>query len=122
MSKHTSMKNNLINDIRNIFEQSRTWLKLEVEYAKLTAAEKLTMLMSSLIIGFVCLLLGSVVLVLLGFTVAELFKLILDPALAYLSAAGSICVLVGLIYLFRKPLVLNPIAKLITKVFFDKKH
>lgn len=116
------MKSNLIDDIRNIFEQSKTWVQLEVEYAKLTAAEKLTMLLSSLIIGFVCLLLGSVVLVLLGFTIAELFKLILQPSLAYLSAAGSICILVAIIYLLRRPLVLNPISRLITKVFFDKKH
>ena len=78
--------------------------------------------MSTLIIGFVCLLLGVVVLIMLAFSLAEAFRLIMDPALAYLSTAGVICLLLILLYLLRKPLLLNPIARLITRVFFDRKH
>lgn len=116
------MKINLLEEIRSIFDQSKTWLRLELEYAKLTIAEKLTLLMSTLIIGFVCLLLGIVVLIMLAFSLAEAFRLIMDPALAYLSTAGVICLLLILLYLLRKPLLLNPIARLITRVFFDRKH
>ena len=116
------MKINLPEEIRSIFDQSKTWLRLELEYAKLTIAEKLTLLMSTLIIGFVCLLLGVVVLIMLAFSLAEAFRLIMDPALAYLSTAGVICLLLILLYLLRKPLLLNPIARLITRVFFDRKH
>ena len=116
------MKINLLEEIRSIFDQSKTWLRLELEYAKLTIAEKLTLLMSTLIIGFVCLLLGVVVLIMLAVSLAEAFRLIMDPALAYLSTAGVICLLLILLYLLRKPLLLNPIARLITRVFFDRKH
>lgn len=116
------MKINLLEEIRSIFDQSKTWLRLELEYAKLTIAEKLTLLMSTLIIGFVCLLLGVVVLIMLAFSLAEAFRLIMNPALAYLSTAGVICLLLILLYLLRKPLLLNPIARLITRVFFDRKH
>lgn len=116
------MKINLLEEIRSIFNHSKTWLRLELEYAKLTIAEKLTLLMSTLIIGFVCLLLGVVVLIMLAFSLAEAFRLIMDPALAYLSTAGVICLLLILLYLLRKPLLLNPIARLITRVFFDRKH
>lgn len=116
------MKINLLEEIRSIFDQSKIWLRLELEYAKLTIAEKLTLLMSTLIIGFVCLLLGVVVLIMLAFSLAEAFRLIMDPALAYLSTAGVICLLLILLYLLRKPLLLNPIARLITRVFFDRKH
>lgn len=116
------MKTNLIEELRNIVQQSKAWLKLEIEYGKLTVAEKLTVLMSSLIIGFVCLLLGMVVLILLGFSLAELFRMLMCPALAYLASAGAICVLLLLLYLLRKPLLMNPIAKLITRVIFDKNH
>ena len=116
------MKINLLEEIRSIFDQSKTWLRLELEYAKLTIAEKLTLLMPTLIIGFVCLLLGVVVLIMLAFSLAEAFRLIMDPALAYLSTAGVICLLLILLYLLRKPLLLNPIARLITRVFFDRKH
>lgn len=116
------MKTNLVEELRSIFEQSRSWLKLELEYAKLTVAEKLTMLMSALILGFVCLLLLIVVLIMLAMSLAELFKMIMDPALAYLATTGAICVLLLLVFLFKKPLLLNPLARLITRVFFDKKH
>ncbi len=116
------MKLNFVDEIRSIFEQSKTWLKLEVEYAKLSLAEKLTMLLTSLILGFVCLLLSMVVLIILAFSIAELYKMLMCPALAYLSTAGSVLVLIALLFLFRKPLLLNPIARLLTRVFFDKKH
>lgn len=113
---------NIVEEIRSILQQSIDWVKLEMEYVKLTAAEKITVLLSSLIIGFVCLLLSMVVLILLALSLSEVFKLLMCPALAYLSTAGSILLLLALIWLFRKPLLLNPIARLITRVFFDKKH
>lgn len=116
------MKLSIIDEIKSIFDQSRDWLKLELEYTKLTVAEKLTVLMSSLILGFVCLLLAVVVLILLSFALVELFKDLMCPALAYLASAGSILLLLGLLFMARRPLLLNPIARLITRVFFDKKH
>ena len=78
------MRLKIVDEIQNIFEQSKTWVSLEIEYAKLTLAEKMTMLLSTLIIGFICLLLGMVVLIMLAFCLVELFKAILCPALAYL--------------------------------------
>lgn len=108
--------------MRNLFAQSKEWVELEIEYAKLTIAEKLTLLLGTLIIGFVCLLLGLVILIMLAFSLAELFKLMMNPALAYLSTAGVMTVLLLVLFLVRKQMLLNPIARLITKVFFDKKH
>lgn len=116
------MKVNLLEELRGLFDQSRNWLKLELEYFKLTAAEKITILAGSLIIGFVAFLLGALVLIMLAFALAEVFKLMMNPALAYLSTAGVLCILLGVFFLLRRPLLMNPIARLITRVFFDKKH
>lgn len=115
------MKLNLIDEFRSIVDQSKTWLKLEMEYMKLTAAEKITMLLGALIIGFVALLLSMVVLIMLALALAEVFKLLMSPGLAYLATAGAICLLLGIFFFLRKPLLMNPIARLITKIFFDKK-
>lgn len=115
------MKVNIFDEFRSILDQSKTWLKLEMEYLKLTAAEKITLLMGSLIIGFVALLLGMVVLIMLALALAEVFKMLMSSGLAYLSTAGAICLLVVIFFIFRKPLLMNPIARLITKIFFDKK-
>lgn len=116
------MKMNFLEEVRTLFSQSQTWFKLEVEYLKLTVAEKVTLLLGTLIIGFIALLLSMVVLIMLALSLAEVFKLIMHPGLAYLSTAGAVCVLLLSFYLLRRPILMNPIARLITKIFFDKKH
>lgn len=115
------MKINIIEEFRSIVDQAKNWLKLEAEYIKLTAAEKITLLLGSLIIGFVALLLGMVVLIMLALALAEVFKMMMSSGLAYLSTAGAISILLIVFFLLRKPLLMNPIARLITKIFFDKK-
>ncbi|MDE7413600.1 MAG: hypothetical protein K2N05_07450 [Muribaculaceae bacterium] len=115
------MKEKFIDEIKDIIGQSVNWMKLEVEYAKFTVAEKFTLLMTSLIIGAVCVLLGLAALLMLAFAGVELFKLIISPALAYCAMAGIICLFILLLYLCRRPLLLNPIAKFITRLFFTPK-
>ena len=115
------MKEKFIDEIKEIFSQSANWIKLEVEYAKMTVAEKFTVLMTTLIIGAVCFLLAFAVLMLLTLAGVELFKLILSPVLSYCAMAGVVCVLLIIFYLCRKPLLLNPIAKFITRLFFSPK-
>ena len=44
------MKAKITDEIKEIFSQGVNWAKLEIEYVKLTAAEKLIILMSVLII------------------------------------------------------------------------
>lgn len=114
------MKDKLTDEIKELFFQGRDWLRLEIEYAKLTVAEKFTLLLSVMIIGAVCLLMGMVVLILFAFALVELFKMIMAPALAYLSVGGIICLLILVLYLFRKPILLNPIARFITRLFINK--
>lgn len=110
------MRLKILDDIQEIFNQGKTWLALEVSYAKLSLAEKLTMLLTTLIIGFICLLLGFAALILFSFAIVELFRLIMCPALAYLATGGIICVILILIWAFRKPLLLNPLAKMLTRI------
>lgn len=110
------MRLKIVDDIQNIFEQGKTWLALEINYAKLSLAEKLTVLMTTLIIGFICALLGFVALILLGFSLVELFKMMMVPALAFLCVAGIMLLILVLIWLLRKPLLLNPLARMITRI------
>lgn len=116
------MRLKIVDDIRNIIQEAKGWAELEIEYTKLTLAEKATMLLSTLIIGFICFLLGMVVLLLLGMSIAELYKMLMCPALAYLASAGSVCVLLLAVYLLRRPLLLNPIARMLTRILLDRKN
>lgn len=114
------MKEKLTEELKDILAQGRDWVKLEVEYAKLTVAEKFTVLLSAMIIGAICLLMGMVVLILLSLSLVELFKMMMVPALAYLVVSGIICLLILVLYLLRNPLLLNPIARFITRLLINK--
>lgn len=114
------MKTKLTDELKEIITHSKSWIDLEIKYVKLTAAEKFTILMSQLILGAVALIIGNVILVLLAFSLAELFQTFMNPALAYLAVAGVVAVLLLIVYFLRKPLLLNPIAKFITKLFIEQ--
>lgn len=116
------MKEKIIDELKDIFKQSQSWVRLEVEYLKLTAAEKFTILLSTLILGAICLLIAMVALFLLAQSCVDLFKLFMPPALASLSVFGILLILIFVIYLLRRPLLLNPIARFITRLFFENQE
>lgn len=115
------MRLKIIDDIQAIVEQAKKWVTLEMEYAKLNIAEKLTTILTFLIIGFISALFGFVALILFGFALVELFKLIMAPALAFLTVGGIIILLLVVLLILRKPLLLNPLAKVFTRVLISPK-
>lgn len=115
------MKDSIPNQIKSLLRQTRNWVQLEAEYLKLTAAEKFTILAGSFVLGAVCLLVGMVIVILLALSLADVFKSIMSPALAYLSVSGVLLLMVVALFIFRRQLILDPIAKFITRLFLDKK-
>lgn len=115
------MKEKFSDSLHSIFQNGKRWIELEIEYAKLTAAEKVTVLLTTLIFGAVCLLLGMVILILLSFALVSVFESFLSTALAFVCVAGILIVLVALLFFLRKPLLENPISRLISKLILDIK-
>ena len=115
------MKDKFTDEIKEIISNSTNWIKFEVQYAKLTAAEKMTVLGTAVSIGMVVMMLFIVVLLMLSFALKGVFEMWMDSSLAYLCVAGVWIVFILIIFLFRKPLISDPIAKFITRLFFDKK-
>lgn len=116
------MSDNIKDEIIKIFRDSRQWFEFEVEYIKLTAAEKFTVLMSMLVLGAIIMLLGIIALALLSLSLVDVFKEFMSPALANLSVCGLIVVIIFLIYFFKKPLIVDPISRFITKLFLDNNN
>ncbi len=108
--------NSLIDQIKDMLARSKDWATLELEYAKLTAAEKLTMLAGLACTGAVCLLFGITALIMFGISLAFLFMDFMGIALSFLAAGGCVIVLLAIIYLLREKLIINPIARIITKI------
>ncbi len=114
------MKANLTDDIKDIFQQGFNWAKLEIEYAKLTAAEKLVILLSTIIIGAIMALLLLPVFIMFLFALVGVFKLFMATPLAYLTVGGIVLLFIFALFLMRKPLIINPVARFITKLLLDK--
>ena len=113
------MKTKITDEIRDMLSQSINWAKLEIEYIKLTAAEKIIILVSMMVIGAVVLLLLLPVMLMFLFALAQVFIDIMPKALAYVTVGGIVLVLLGVLVLFRKQLVINPVAKFISKVLLE---
>lgn len=108
-------------ELKRFWAVLERYISLNVEYAKLTAAEKFTMLSGAVAIGVISLACISFILVFLGFACAELFKLFMAPALAYLSTAGIFLIVLIVLVLLRNSLIINPIAKVVTRILFARK-
>lgn len=113
------MKPKLTDDIKELLAQSVNWAKLEVEYLKLTAAEKIIILVSMMVIGAVVLLLLLPAVIMFLFALAQVFIGFMPVAVAYVCTGGIIILFLGILVLFRKALVINPVAKFISKVLLD---
>lgn len=105
-----------------MLSQGINWAKLELEYLKLTAAEKLIILLSMFIIGAIFLLFLLPVFTMFLFALAGVFKIFMSPSLAYLSVGGIALLLLALVCVFRKHLIINPVAKFVSRLFLDKNN
>lgn len=110
------MKESLTQEIRDIFSQSRRWVELQVEYTRLTATEKVIIMTSAFVVSAICMLLGMVVVILLSMSLTDVFKMFMVPALAYLTVSGILVLLIITIYIFRRALIYNPIARYMTRL------
>lgn len=114
------MKTKLTDELRELLDQGINWAKLETEYIKLTAAEKLIILLSTLIIGGIMALLLLPVFIMFLFALVGVFRLIMPAPLAYLTVGGIVLLIIFVLFLMRKPLIINPISRFMTKLFLDK--
>lgn len=114
------MKTSIFEELKTFFADTRQWMELNVEYAKLTVAEKTSILVSALVAGAMCALMGGIVLVLFSMCLVCVFEEFLSPCLSYCCVAGIYLVLMAVLFLLRKQLIGNFISRFITKVLLDK--
>ena len=109
---------NSIENIQQLFFDFKKYLELQKKYTQLEVAEKLTILLSTLILVLLVVILGMVALFYLSFTLAY----ILDPIVLMVSFAMISCfhiLLIALIVAFRKKIIINPMTKFIAGLFID---
>jgi len=105
-------------DYKKLFSEARKFFALEWDYTKLTAVEKLAVLLSAT--AFV-----AVVIIIAAFALHYLFSAlitVLAGALgctwgAQLIAVGLLLLLLLVVVAFKKQLIVDPIARFVSKLF-----
>jgi len=102
---------------KEIVESLKQSAKVELEYSKLTLAEKLSILLSRAIVVMVLIIFGTCVLFLLLWGLLHwIIQLTGSMWIGVIVTLGVLLVFLLLLYGYRKQLVINPVTRFVTKL------
>lgn len=107
-----------IDNIQELFFEFRKYLDLQKKYTLLEVAEKISILVSTLILILVVIVLGMMTLFFLSFTLVYILEPLVGGLVAsYAIITGIHLLLIGILFLFRKQLIINPLIKFTAGLF-----
>ncbi len=105
-------------DYKRLILEGKRYLKYELSYNKLTAVEKLAVLLSSIALIAVIAIVGAFVLSYLGSTLAMAIAQASGAVwVGNLVVASLFLVLLLVVVALRKTLIIDPITRFVTKLF-----
>lgn len=102
-----------------LYQEVRRLAMLEVENARLLATEKLTLLLGRVTLVAVSFVVCSCALIFLSMSVSDLLLRNLAPCWTYMIVAGFYVLLAIICALFRRQLIVDPIARYLSRVILD---
>lgn len=112
----------IVETARSVAELARRIVTLYIDNVKLTVAEKLTLLVSAGVVLLTTLVLGVFAVAFFSGAAIEALEMVLEPWASYLIMGGVFTLLMVLVLLLRKPLIIHPIARFITKLVYENTH
>ena len=110
-----------IESIGKLLLEFKKYLEFQKEFVKLDATEKMTVILSAILIVTVLLLLGSIVLLFLTFALAYYLGDVLGSfSLGFGLISAFILLLTVIFYLNRNRMVIQPMARFMTKLILTK--
>ncbi len=95
------------------------YLKLLVEDTRLNVAQKLTRLLSAIALASLLTIVSTVAMVFVSIAVGIALSDALTPLWSFVIVAGFYVVLLSLLVIFRKQLLVNPIARFLSVLLLD---
>lgn len=105
--------------IQQFTDPIKTIVRLYIEDTKLSLVEKITKILSAIAIVFVTALLVIIGITFVSFGITTLLADILAPQAAYFIVGGFYIILLALVIIFRQKLIINPIARYMSKTLLD---
>ena len=112
-----------IENLEQLYKEIKRQIVLQGEYIKLDLVEKLTILLSTLILIFVLLILGIMALFyfssMLVYTIGDQVG---GTAGGYAIMGGAICIIALIVYRFRQKIIFNPMVNFLAQLFLDDEN
>ena len=110
-----------VENFQQLYEDVKKYVFLQTEYVKVEFVEKLTILLSTLLIITLITVLAIIVLFYLFFSIAYAIEPIVGSlSLSFAIIAGIYVVLIAILFLFRNRLVIHPLTKFLSNLFLSK--
>ncbi len=103
----------------HLWQEFQKFFRLNIEYAKLTAAEKVTMLLTAAAVSIGAFMLGIIFFFFLSLAIAHWLSEAISLAWAYACMSFFYLLLIVLLFLLRKPLILNPVSRFVSRLFLS---
>lgn len=120
MSEPSASKAASTDRLKTIRQALRRLFGLYVENVKLSVAEKLTIFLSASLLVIIGLVLGVFALAFFSGALLEVFVMIVPVAVAYVIVGAFYLVLVGVIIAMRATLIVNPIARFVSRLVLQE--
>ena len=105
-------------DYKKLFNEARKFFSLEWDYTKLTAVEKLAVLLSAIAFVAVVIIIGTFALHYLFSALISVLASALGSVWgADLIAVAILLVLLLVVFAFKKQLIVDPVARFVSKLF-----
>lgn len=110
-----------IETFQQLFVEVKKYLSLQKKYTQLEIAEKMTVLLSTLILVLIVIILGMVALFYMSFTFAYWLAPVFGSIMASFALITIVIILLIIaVITFRKTLIVNPMAKFIASLFIQE--
>lgn len=107
-------------DIKKLISEAKQHLKLEINYGKLTAVEKISILLSGIALVAALTVIGCFAIYYITSTLVLLFAKMTGVIwAAYLVMSLILVLLMGIVFAMRKQWIIDPITRFVTKLFLN---
>ncbi|MCM1519707.1 MAG: hypothetical protein NC098_02865 [Lachnoclostridium sp.] len=104
--------------LKTLWVEIKDYISLNIDYAKLTVSERMAMLLTA---ASLCAIVFALVSLMMFFLSMALVRWIAESTGivgAYLIMFGFYVILLAVVVVFRKAMIINPISRFISKLFF----
>lgn len=102
-----------------LFEIGQKYLNLRIEELKLTMAEKVTVLISTAAVVAIAGMILTLLFLFLMLALVHWMACVMPIALAYAIMAGFFLICCILVFILRKPLIVDPVSRFISRLFLS---